>query len=207
MVPLLSPRSSLPPFCYGSNFSPLLSHRWQINTPSSQEKPSPNFCSIVLIAKGRILWSPMVVEDLLNQTTTNRWALGLLKSILKEQSVLCRLTYNFSQNNKDNKEANGFDAESDTATAESGQSPPLTMSPLLSSSHHSNGNGGISNVVGSIGGGNVTSSTGIGRSAANAANAAAAAATAKMINPSAALQLSQTLAAMHSLRWVQCSQL
>lgn len=75
------------------------------------------------------------------------------------------------------------------------------MSPLLSSStHHSNGNGGISNVVGNIGGGNVTSSTGIGRSAANAANAAAAAATAKMINPSAALQLSQTLAAMHSLR-------
>ena len=82
------------------------------------------------------------------------------------------------------------------------------MSPLLSSStHHSNGNGGISNVVGNIGGGNVTSSTGIGRSAANAANAAAAAATAKMINPSAALQLSQTLAAMHSLRWVQCFQL
>ena len=79
------PQSSSPPFCYGSNFSPLLSHRWQINTPSSQEKPSPNFCSIVLIAKGRILWSPMEVEDLLNQTTTNRWASPrLLKSILTE---------------------------------------------------------------------------------------------------------------------------
>ena len=91
---VLSTQSSLPPFCYGSNFSPLLSHRWQINTPSSQEKPSPNFCSIVLIAKGRILWSPMVVEDLLNQTTTNRWAISLLKSILKEQFVLCRLNYN-----------------------------------------------------------------------------------------------------------------
>ena len=75
------------------------------------------------------------------------------------------------------KDVNGF--ESDTATAESGQSPPLTMSPLLPHSH-SNGNGN-----------NVTSAAtlaGMGRSPSNSA---------KMMNPTAALQLSQTLAAMH----------
>ena len=33
--------------------------RWQINTPSSRGKPSQNFYSIVLIAKGRTLWSRM----------------------------------------------------------------------------------------------------------------------------------------------------
>ena len=78
--------------------------------------------------------------------------------------------------NKD-KDINGFDAESDTATAESGQSPPLTMSPLIQT--HSNSMTGTG--------------SGLGRPTSNS----------KLINPSAALQLSQTLAAMHSLRSMQ----
>lgn len=94
------------------------------------------------------------------------------------KNYLKKLQFCFIKNFQKEKDVNGF--ESDTATAESGQSPPLTMSPLLPHSH-SNGNGS-SNVT------NAATLAGMGRSSSNSA---------KMMNPTAALQLSQTLAAMH----------